>query len=328
MQRRKLITGLAGAAVLPVAARAQRPERVPRIGVLMTLAADDLESNTRLDAFLQRIQQMGWINGRNVRIDVRWGAGDSSKSRKLAEELIALSPDVILANGSAAVSSLLQSTRTLPVVFTSIVDPVGGGFVNSLARPGGNVTGFTLSEHGTSAKWLELLKEIAPNVMRVAVLRDPVISSGNAQLDAIKTAALSFGQEVQPIDVRDAGEIELALTQFAGVSNGGLIVTAGALANAHRDLIISLAARLRLPAVYFQRFFVAAGGLISYGVDFIEQYRQAAGYVDRILKGEKPADLPVQAPTKYQLAINLNTARALGLDLPPTLLIRADEVIE
>lgn len=314
--------------MLPAAARAQRSERVRRIGVLMTLAADDLESNTRLGAFLQRIQQMGWINGRNVRIDVRWGAGDSSKSRELAEELTALSPDVILANGSAAVSSLLQSTRTLPVVFTSLIDPVGGGFVNSLARPGGNVTGFTLSEHGTSAKWLELLKEIAPKVMRVAVLRDPTISSGSAQLDAVKTAALSFGGEVRPIDVRDAGEVELALTQFAGASNGGLIVTAGAAANAHRDLIILLAARLSLPAVYFQRFFVTAGGLISYGVDFIEQYRQAAGYVDRILKGEKPADLPVQAPTKYQLAINLNTARALGLNLPTTLLVRADEVIE
>lgn len=328
MRRRGFAAIVIGAVMWPLAARAQQPERIRRIGVLMTLAAGDSESNTRLAAFLNRIQQLGWIDGRNVRIDVRWGAAEPGIGRKYAAELTALAPDVILANGSAAVASLLQSTRTLPVVFTSVIDPVAGGFVDSLARPGSNATGFTLSEFATSGKWLELLKEIAPGVTRAAVLRDPTISSGRGQFDAIQLAAVSFGVALHPVDVRDAGEIERGVTAFAQGSAGGLIVTAGALANAHRDLIVTLAARLGLPAIYFQRFFVSAGGLISYGVDFIEQYRQAAGYVDRILKGEKPADLPVQAPTKYQLAINLKTAKALGLDPPPTLLTRADEVIE
>ena len=312
----------------PLAARAQQPERMRRIGVLMSLAADDPEAQARIAAFLQGLQQLGWTDGRNVRIDTRWGAGDADDIRKYAAELVALAPDVILATGAAAVGPLLQATRTVPIVFVNVADPVGAGFVDSLARPGGNATGFILFEYGMSAKWLELLKQIAPGVTRAAVIRDPAIAAGIGQFGAIQSVAPSVGVEVSPVNVRDAGEIERAVTAFARSSNGGLIVTGSALAVVHRDLIITLAARHKLPAVYFQRFFVTGGGLISYGPDIIDQYRRAAGYVDRILKGEKPADLPVQAPTKYELVINLKTAKALGLDVPPSLLARADEVIE
>ncbi len=328
MRRRDVITLLGGAAAAwPLAARAEG-ERIRRIGVLMTLAADDPEGQARLTAFVQGLQELGWTDGRNVRIDYRWPAGDAERTRRYATELAALAPDVILAGGGSVVPSLLQATRTVPIVFTQTPDPVGAGFVNSLARPGGNATGFLLYEYGISAKWLELLKEIAPRVTRAAVIRDAAIASGTGQWGAIQTAAPSFGVEVSPVNVRDAGEIERDVAAFARSSNAGLIVTASTLAVVHRDLIVTLAARHKLHAVYPSRFFVAAGGLISYGPDSIDPHRRAAGYVDRILKGEKPADLPVQAPTKYELAINLKTARALGLDVPPPLLARADEVIE
>ena len=300
-----------------------------RIGVLMASAADDPESQARIAAFLQGLQQLGWTDGRNVRIDTRWATTDADDIRRHAAELVALAPDVILAaTGTATVAPLLQATRTVPIVFVQVIDPVGAGFVASLARPGGNATGFTIYEYGMSGKWLELLKEIAPRVTRAAVLRDPAIASGIGQFAAVQAVAPSLGVELSPVDVRDAGEIERAVTAFARSSNGGLIVTASALATRHRDLIIALAARHRLPAVYAYRYFVTAGGLISYGPDLIDQYRRAAGYVDRILKGEKPADLPVQAPTKYELVINLKTAKALGLDGADTVLARADEVIE
>jgi ABC-type uncharacterized transport system substrate-binding protein len=299
-----------------------------RIGVLMTLAADDPEGQARLTAFVQGLQELGWTDGRNVRIDYRWPAGDAERTRRYATELAALAPDVILAGGGSVVPSLLQATRTVPIVFTQTPDPVGAGLVNSLARPGGNATGFLLYEYGISAKWLELLKEIAPRVTRAAVIRDAAIASGTGQWGAIQTAAPSFGVEVSPLNLRDAGEIERDVAAFARSSNAGLIVTASTLAVVHRDLIVTLAARHKLPAVYPSRFFVAAGGLISYGPDSIDPHRRAAGYVDRILKGEKPADLPVQAPTKYETVLNLKTAKALGLDLPASVLARADEVIE
>jgi ABC-type uncharacterized transport system substrate-binding protein len=329
MKRREFITLLGGAATAwPLAARAQQGERMRRIGVLMSLAADDPEGQARLTAFVQGLQELGWTDGRNVRIDYRWPAGDAERTRRYATELAALAPDVILAGGGSVVPSLLQATRTVPIVFTQTPDPVGAGFVNSLARPGGNATGFLLYEYGISAKWLELIKEIAPRVTRAAVIRDAAIASGTGQWGAIQTAAPSFGVEVSPVNLRDAGEIERDVAAFARSPNGGLIVTASTLAVVHRDLIVTLAARHKLPAVYPSRFFVAAGGLISYGPDSIDPHRRAAGYVDRILKGEKPADLPVQAPTKYELAINLKTAKALGLEVPPTLLARADKVIE
>jgi ABC-type uncharacterized transport system substrate-binding protein len=329
MKRREFITLLGGAATAwPLAARAQQGERMRRIGVLMSLAADDPEGQARLTAFVQGLQELGWTDGRNVRIDYRWPAGDAERTRRYATELAALSPDVILAGAGSVVPSLLQATRTVPIVFTQTPDPVGAGFVNSLARPGGNATGFLLYEYGISAKWLELIKEIAPRVTRAAVIRDAAIASGTGQWGAIQTAAPSFGVEVSPVNLRDAGEIERDVAAFARSPNGGLIVTASTLAVVHRDLIVTLAARHKLPAVYPSRFFVAAGGLISYGPDSIDPHRRAAGYVDRILKGEKPADLPVQAPTKYELAINLKTAKALGLEVPPTLLARADKVIE
>jgi ABC-type uncharacterized transport system substrate-binding protein len=299
-----------------------------RIGVLMNLGSDDAEGQARNAVFLQGLQELGWTVGRNVRIEYRWGAGDAELFRRHASELVALAPDVILAGGGAVVPSLLQATRTIPIVFTGTPDPVGAGFVESLARPGGNATGFTIYEYGISGKWLELLKEIAPYVTRVAVIRDPAIAAGLGAWGAIQSMAPSLGVELRPLGVRDAGEIERVVTAFARSSNGGLIVTGSALAVVHRHLIIRLAAEHRLPAVYFQRILVADGGLISYGPDSIDPYRQAAGYVDRILKGEKPADLPVQAPTKYELVINLKTAKALGLEVPPTLLARADEVIE
>jgi putative ABC transport system substrate-binding protein len=328
MRRRDFIALLGGAAAWPLSARAQQGERMRRIGVLMPAAADDLDGQARIAAFRQGLQQLGWTDGRNVRIDTRWSAGDADEIRKYAAELAALAPDVILATGSATLAPLLQATRTVPIVFTIVPDPVGAGLVDSLARPGGNATGFTWFEYATSGKWLELLKQIAPGVTRVAVLRDPAIAAGLGQWGAIQAMAPSVGVEVIPVNVRDAPEIERAVAGFARSSNGGLILTASALAVVHRDLVIRLAARHKLPAVYHRRLFVTSGGLISYGPDLVDQYRQAAGYVDRILKGEKPADLPVQAPTKYELVLNLKTAKALGLEVPPTLLARADEVIE
>jgi putative ABC transport system substrate-binding protein len=299
-----------------------------RIGVFMPLAEDDPVDQARIAAFLQGLQHTGWTDGRNVRIDYRWSAGDDERVRKYAAELVALAPDVILATGSATVGALLQATRTIPIVFPIAVDPVGAGFVESSARPGGNATGFLLFEYGISGKWLELLKEIAPKLKRVAILRDPSIAAGSGQLGAIQSVAPSLGVELSPFGVRDGGEIERAIAAFARVPNSGLIVTGTPLATVHRDLIITLAVRHKLPAVYYDRLFVGAGGLISYGPDILDQYRRAAAYVDRILKGEKPADLPVQAPTKYELVINLKTAKSLGLEVPPTLLARADEVIE
>jgi putative ABC transport system substrate-binding protein len=329
LKRRDFITLFGGAAATwPIAVRAQQPEPVRRIGVLSALAADDANAQVRYAAFLQVLQQLGWTDGRNVRIDARWGAGDADDIRKYAAELAALAPDVILTTGAVAVASMLQATRTVPIVFAIVPDPVGAGFVDSLSRPGGNATGFMQFEYSLSAKWLELLKQIAPGVTRAAVLRDAAITAGIGQFAVIQSVAPSVGVEVSPINVRDAGEIERAVTAFARSANGGLIVTASALSVVHRDLIITLAARHKLPAVYFERFFVTGGGLISYGADFIDQMRRAASYVDRILKGEKPANLPVQAPTKYEMVINLKTAKALGLAIPPTLLTRADEVIE
>ena len=328
--RRKFIAALGGTAIAwPLAARAQQADRMRRIGVLETRAADDPEGQARLAVFQQGLQELGWTDGRNVRIDYRWAAADADRSRTYAAELVALAPDVILASASGSVAALLQTTRTVPIVFVNVIDPVGAGYVASLARPGGNVTGFTLYEYSLSGKWLELLKEIAPNLTRIAILRDPAVTAGIGQFAAIQAMAPpSFGVELSPIDVRDAGEIERDVAAFARESNGGLIVTASSGAIARRELIIMLAARHRLPAVYPFRYFVAGGGLISYGPDTTVQFRRAAGYIDRILKGEKAADLPVQAPTEYELAINLKTAKALGLTVPPLLLARADQVIE
>ncbi len=333
MERREFITMLGCAAAMssllwPLAAGAQQGDRMRRIGVLTNLAADDPEGQARIAAFLQGLQQLGWTDGRKVRIDTRWAAGDPERIRRYAAELVALTPDVILATGSATVQPLLQATRTVPIVFVNVTDPVGAGVVASLARPGGNATGFTLYEYSTSGKWLELLKEIAPAVTRAAVIRDSAEPSGIGQFAAIQSVAPSFGVEVIPVNVRDATEIERGISAFARGSNGGLIVVVGASTTINRELIITHATRYQLPAVYPYRYFVTSGGLISYGPDPIDPFRRAAGYVDRILKGEKPADLPVQAPTKYELVINLKTARALGLEVPPTLLARADEVIE
>jgi putative tryptophan/tyrosine transport system substrate-binding protein len=326
MRRREFITLLGGAAaVWPLAARAEG-ERIRRIGVLMNLAADDAEGQARLAAFVQDLQQLGWTDGRNVRIDYRWAAGDARLFHRYAEELLALAPDVILASATPSVQALQQATRTVPIVFAMVGDPVGMGVVASLARPGGNTTGFTPMEFGFGAKWVELLKEIAPRVTRVAVLRDLTI--GPAQLSAIQAVAPSFGVELSAVGVRDAGEIERIVAAFAGSSDAGLIVTASTSAMVHRDLITMLAARYRLPAVYPFRYYVTAGGLISYGANSTDPFRRAANYVDRILKGEKPADLPVQAPSKYELVINLKTAKALGLEIPASVLARADEVIE
>jgi putative tryptophan/tyrosine transport system substrate-binding protein len=328
MRRRDFITLLGGAAAWPLAARAQQGERVRRIGVLMTQAANDPEGQARIAAFLQGLQELGWSVGRNLRIDIRWSAGNADDTHKYAAELVALAPDIILASTTPSVAALLQATRTVPIVFTVVADPVGAGFVDSLARPGGNATGFITFEYGLAAKWLELLKEIAPGTTRAAVLRDPAITSGIGQFAAIQTAAPSLGMEIVPVSVRDAGEIERAVATFARVGNGGLIATGSPLTQLHRELIIMLTARHKLPAVYANRFFVADGGLMSYGPDLVGQHRPAARYVDRILKGEKPADLAVQAPTRYELVINLKTAKVLGLDIPPAVLARADEVIE
>jgi ABC-type uncharacterized transport system substrate-binding protein len=329
VRRREFITLIGGAAAAwPLAARAQQGERMRRVGVLIPVAADDPEAKARVAAFRQGLQQLGWTDGRNVQIDIRWAGGDAERIRTHAAELVALTPDVILAAGGVVMGPLLQATRTVPIVFTQTPDPVGAGFVASLARPGGNATGFALFEFGISVKWLELLKEIAPRVTRAAALRDPAIPAGLGQLGAIQGVAPSFGVELSFVDVRDAPEIDRAVATFARQANTGMIVLSSAMAIFHRDLIIALAARHKLPAVYSARYFVTSGGLISYGPDTIEPHRSAAAYVDRILKGEKPADLPVQAPTKYELAINLKTAKALGLEVPPMLLARADEVIE
>ena len=328
MRRREFVSLFGGAAAWPLAARAQQGERMRRIGVLMNFAADDPESSARVTALAQGLKKLGWTDGRNVRIDYRWGAADAERGRKSAAELVALAPDVILASTSAATEPLQQATHTVPIVFVNVVDPVGAGFVDSLAQPGGNTTGFTLYEYGISAKWLELLKEIAPGVKRAAVLRNAAEASGIGQYAVILAAAPSVDVEVRPIGVKEPGEIERAVAAFVRTSNGGLIVTASTLAGVHRKLIIGLAARHRLPAVYPFRYYLTSGGLISYGPDTIDPYRRAAGYADRILKGEKPGDLPVQAPTKYELVINLKTAKALGLTVPPSLLATADEVIE
>jgi putative ABC transport system substrate-binding protein len=328
MTRRAFIMLLGGAAALPLAARTEQPERMPRVGVLSNLSQDDPEARARDAAFVQELRQFGWIDGRNVQIEYRWAAADSERFRTFATELVALAPDVILAYTSPAVAALQQATNSIPIVFVSVIDPVGAGVVETLARPGGNATGFTVFEYGISGKWLELLKEIAPWVTRVAIIRDPAIPAGIGQFAAIQAVAPSLGMEFSAIGVRDPAVIERAVAAFAQSPNGGLIVTASVLATAHRDSIIAVAARHRLPALYPFRYYVTGGGLMSYGPDQVDQFRRAAAYVSRILKGEKPADLPVQAPTKLELVINLKTAKALDLTVPPTLLARADEVIE
>jgi putative ABC transport system substrate-binding protein len=329
MRRRDFITLIGGAAATwPLAAHAQQPEPMRRIGVLMNRAADDTEGQAGVAAFQHVLQQLGWSDGRNVRSDIRWSRNDVDLDRKYAAELVALAPDVLLAAGTLSVTALQRATHTLPIVFVGVSDPVGAGVVDSLARPGGNVTGFMIFEYSMSGKWLELLKQIAPSVTRAAVLRDAVNPAGIAQFGAIQATAQSLGMEVNPVSIRDAGEIERAVAAFARSANGGLIVTPSAGTSVHQDLIIALAARHKLPAVYAFPANVRGGGLISYGPDLVGQYRPAAGYVDRILKGEKPADLPVQAPTKFELVVNLKAANALGLTIPPTVLARADEVIE
>jgi len=328
MQRRQFIALLGGAATWPLGARAQQGERMRRIGVLLPASADDARFQTFVGAFLQELQSLGWSIGRNVRIDTRWATANAAAIRRQAAELVALTPDVILAHGASTLGPLLEATRTVPIVFPVTADPVGAGFVDSLARPGGNATGFMAIEYSMGGKWLELLRQIAPGVMRVAVFRDASIPSGNALFGVIQAMAQALKVEVTPVNMRDADEIERVLAAFARAPGGGLIVTGSAPAYNYSDLIITLAARHKLPAVYYEHSFVAAGGLMSYGPDFVDQYRQAAGYVDRILKGEKPADLPVQAPKKYELIINLKTAKALGLTVPPSLLASANEVIE
>jgi putative ABC transport system substrate-binding protein len=329
LKRRDFITLLGGAAAAwPLAAHAQQAGGMRRIGVLSNLASDDQEAQTRNAAFLQGLQELGWTVGRNVRIDYRWGLGNAELYRRHAADLVALAPDVILTNGTSTIGPVLQTTRTIPIVFVNVTDPVAGGFVESLARPGGNATGFASAEWGMAGKWLELLKQIAPHVKQAAVIRNPRVASGSGQYGAIQAVAPFLGMETSAIDARDAGEIERGVTALVPSSNAGLIVTANGATLVHRDLIIRLAAQFKLPAIYWQRVFASSGGLISYGDDANDQYRRAASYVDRILKGEKPADLPVQAPTKFELVINLKTARALGLTVPDNLLARADEVIE
>jgi len=331
MRRRDFISLISrAAAAWPILAKAEQPERMRRIGVIFGAGTDegDLDMRARLGAFQQGLKELGWIDGQNMRIELRAGSGDAERLRKYAEELVTLAPDVVVVSGAAAAAPVLKATHTIPVVFLGIVDPVGAGFVDSLARPGGNATGFISFEYALSAKWLELLKEIAPQVARVAVIRDPDISAGTAQFAAIQTAAPNLKVEIVAINLRQAGDIERAVADFARTPNGGLITTSSALTVIRRDLIIGLAAKHKLPAVYYRRLYPASGGLVSYGPDANDISRRAASYVDRILKGEKPADLPVQAPTKYELVINLKTAKALGLTVPPSLLARADEVIE
>ena len=326
MRRREFITLLGGIAVIPLGAHARDGERMRRVGVIMNI--DNTELRESYAVFLKVLQQSGWTDGSNVRIETRWADGSAAEIRKHVTDLVALAPDVIFATGTASVSPLLQATRTLPIVFANVTDPVGAGFVDTMARPGGNATGFVQFEYNLSGKWLELLKQVAPNVTRVAVLRDANIPSGIGQFAVIQAMAPAVGVEASAISVTDAGEIERGVTAFARSPNGGLILTASALAVTHRELIIGLAAQHHLPGVYYRRIFAEKGGLISYGYDVLQQYRGAAGYIDRILKGEKPSDLPVQAPTKYELVLNLKTAKALGIDVPSTLLARANEVIE
>jgi putative ABC transport system substrate-binding protein len=327
LKRREFITLLGGAATWPLGARAQQAERVRRIGVIVG-GPNDLLRQARHAAFLQALQQLGWTEGRNVHIDARWFSGNPAETRRYAAELVALAPDIIFTAGSAAIGPMLEATRTVPIVFANVPDPVGSGYVKSLSRPGGNATGFMNFEYSLCGKWPALLKEIAPHTTRAAVLRDPAVPAGIGQFAVIQSVAGSVGVDVIPVGLSDAAEIARELADFAQSPNGGLILTAGALSALHRDLIITLAARHKLPAVYQERTYAEAGGLISYGPNFLDQFRRAAGYVDRILKGEKPAELPVQAPTKYELVINLKTAKALGLELPAAVLARADEVIE
>ena len=331
MRRRDFVRAIVGSATAwPLTLRAQqsKPKPMRRVAALMPYSANDPQAQNRNAAFLQGLQQLGWTVGQNVQIDYRWSAGSEDDTREYAAELVALAPDCIFASGSTAVEPLRRATRTVPIVFVLVPDPVGAGFIASMARPGGNITGFSQYDYSIAAKWLALLKEIAPNTIRAAVLRDPAITGGIGQWAAIQSVSSAIGIEVTPISLLDAGEMDSALTAFAHSPNGGLIVTGSALTVVRRDLIIALAARDRLPAVYYDRYYVAAGGLISYGSDNVEQFRLAAAYVDRVLKGEKPADLPVQTATKYELIINLKTAKALGLDVPSSLLARADEVIE
>ena len=329
MKRREFISLLGGLSIAsPSSARAQQRERMRRVGVLLPFAADNVEAQARFGAFLQALALLGWSIGKNVQIDTRWAGANIADIRRHAAELAALAPDVILAHATGAVAALLQATRTVPIVFPVAVDPVGAGFVDSLARPGGNITGFSLFEYGISVKWLELLKEISPGVLRAVVIRDSNSASGIGQYGAIQAVAPSFGVELRPVEVHDTNDISRIVAEFARGPNGGVIVTSGTQSVVHRDLLIALAARHRLPAVYASPAFARAGALVGYGPDVFDQYRQAAGYADRILKGEKPSNLPVQAPTKYELAINLKTAKALGITVPPTLLARADEVIE
>jgi putative tryptophan/tyrosine transport system substrate-binding protein len=329
LRRRGFILTLGSAVIArSLAAYAQQPDRPKRIGMLMNLAAEDGESHARLAAFQQGLNQLGWTEGRNVRIYARWGAGDVDSFRRYAVELVALAPDVILAASSPTLGPLQSATRTVPIVFVRVADPVGGGFVENLRRPGGNLTGFSVFEYSICGKWVELLKQVFPGVTRAVVLREPGTAYGSGQFGAIQAAALPLGVELSQLSVRNTGEIERGLSIFASGSNRGLIVTASTFTAVHREVITTLAALHHLPAVYPFRYFITSGGLMSYGPDSIGPFRQAAGYVDRILKGEKPADLPVQAPTKYELDINLKTAKALGIDVPPTLLATADEVIE
>jgi putative ABC transport system substrate-binding protein len=329
MRRRTFVQGIAAlAAAWPLAARAQQGEHIRRIGVLMNIGADDPEAPVLVGAFSQGLGDLGWIIGRNARIDYRWYQANAEAARTYAAELLALSPDIIHASGTQGTIALKQLTRTVPIVFTRVGDPVGVGVVNSLARPGGNITGFMVFDFSFAGKWLDLLKQIAPHVTRVAVFRDEALPAGIAAFSVIQAMATSVGLQVTPVSVQNSDEIASAVEAFAHSPNGGAIITGGALLTGHRDLILKLVARYKLPAVYYDRFSVAAGGLISYGPDFADQFRHAAGYVDRILKGEKPADLPVQAPTKYELVINLKTAKALGLTVPQSLLATADEVIE
>jgi putative ABC transport system substrate-binding protein len=326
--RREAIALLVGAAAWPVAARAQPSQRMRRVGVLMNLASDDRESQARVTAFVQGLQELGWSDGRNLRLEIRWGANDPDKIRRHANELVALSPDVILANATPSVIALKSANRGIPVVFVNVIDPVGAGFVESLARPGGNATGFTVFEYGISAKWLELLKQISPNIARAAVLRDTASPTGIGQLAAMQSVAPALGIELSPIGVRDGDEIERLIIALSKKPDIGLVVTPSTSAITNRELILRLVGQHRLPTIYPFRFFAEDGGLLSYGPETVQPFRRAAAYVDRILNGEKPADLPVQAPTKYALVINLKTARALGLEVPPMLLARADEVIE
>jgi putative ABC transport system substrate-binding protein len=330
MRRREFITLASSAAIAwPLATRAQQPERMRRVGIFLAGRAEsDPEAQARVRAFVQGLDGAGWIEGRNIRIDIRWGRGLTANLRRFAAELVRLTPDVLLATGGTSIGPLLEATQTIPIVFAQVPDPLGAGIVDSLSRPGGNATGFASFEYNIAGKWLELLKQIAPGATRIAILRDPNVAPGIGQFAVIQAVAPSLRVELIPIKVKDANEMERSVAAFAGSANGGMVVTASAFAVAHRELIIKLAAQHKLPAIYFERHFVTAGALISYGGNSIEPYRLAAGYVDRILKGEKPADLPVQAPTKYELVINLKTARALGLEVPPSLLARADEVIE